>query len=86
MFRQPTSTLTPGTAVATIKGDILMRRIEHVEQPLKVFNLSIANTPSYFAGEDGLWVHNANIDCNLENSGQTRQFSRYQSFSEKRYI
>ncbi len=69
------SKLQPGNVVATINGDILIRHIEHINQPLDVFNLSITNTPSYFAGDDGLWVHNANIDCELDGGKSSIQIA-----------
>ena len=49
---------------ASAWGDDLM--ITHktwVEGPVRVFNFSVAHTPSYFAGQDSLWVHNANGEC-----------------------
>lgn len=63
--------LDQGTAVATLNGDTLIRAIEHINEPIKVFNLSVDDTPSYFVGESGLWVHNANKDCRLEGAKNT---------------
>lgn len=45
--------------LATINGDVLVLTNLYVERATQVFNFSVANTPNYFAGEMGLWVHNA---------------------------
>ena len=42
---------------------------------MQVYNLSIENTPSYFAGNDSLWVHNAgdgsaNEVCDIDPGGK----------------
>jgi hypothetical protein len=31
-----------------------------------VYNFSVEHTPSYFAGQDSLWVHNASGDCHYD--------------------
>ena len=49
--------------IATIQGDVLALSNDYIEQSTKVLNFSVANTPNYFAGKMGLWVHNTN--CNL---------------------
>ena len=52
---------------ASAWGDDLM--ITHktwVEGPVRVFNFSVEHTPSYFAGQDSLWVHNANGGCDID--------------------
>ncbi|MCF6189492.1 MAG: hypothetical protein L3J51_03350 [Cocleimonas sp.] len=45
--------------VASADGDILILDNQKVEEPLQVYNFSVENTPSYFAGDSKLWVHNA---------------------------
>jgi hypothetical protein len=57
--------LVPGDAIATIEGDILVTAISKIKQPLRVYNFTVANTPSYFVSNTGIWVHNANVVCNI---------------------
>ena len=45
--------------VASADGDVLILDNLRVEKPLQVYNFSVENTPSYFAGTGKLWVHNA---------------------------
>jgi hypothetical protein len=45
--------------LVTINGDAIVLKNTYVEKSTQVFNFSVANTPNYFAGEMGLWVHNA---------------------------
>jgi len=62
--------LKAGNAVATLEGDLLIRSVERVNQPLKVYNFTVDNTHSYFVSKNALWVHNANDVCDL--SGNIR--------------
>lgn len=48
--------------VAGRLGDSLILANELVNKPIKVHNFSVGQTPSYFAGGEGLWVHNAKCD------------------------
>ncbi|MDO9253346.1 MAG: RNase A-like domain-containing protein [Hydrogenophaga sp.] len=48
--------------LATAMGDTLVRGNTPVNRSIQVYNFSVANTPSYFVGERGLWVHNAKCD------------------------
>jgi Pretoxin HINT domain/TadE-like protein/Restriction endonuclease fold toxin 5 len=48
-----------GTPVATANGDTLVLSNTRVDEPLQVFNFSVAGTASYFVGNEGLWAHNA---------------------------
>ncbi|HEU4775904.1 MAG TPA: polymorphic toxin-type HINT domain-containing protein [Telluria sp.] len=50
--------------VAGREGDSLILANEAVNQPIRVYNFSVQQTPSYFAGAEGLWVHNAK--CKLK--------------------
>ncbi|MEM8499615.1 MAG: AHH domain-containing protein [Pseudomonadota bacterium] len=60
--------VTRGDVLATQKGDVLvLHNVVHREQA-QVFNFSVANTPNYFVGGSGLWVHNAPVVCGLDNS------------------
>lgn len=45
--------------VASADGDVLILDNKKVDKPLRVYNFSVDNTPSYFAGIGKLWVHNA---------------------------
>lgn len=49
--------------VAGQRGDILVTSNEVVRRALRVHNFSVATTPNYFVGPDGIWVHNAK--CSL---------------------
>lgn len=44
--------------VASPDGDVLILVNRLVEEPVEVYNFSVGKTPSYFAGEEQLWVHN----------------------------
>ena len=48
--------------VASADGDVLVLDNKKVDKPIEVYNFSVENTPSYFAGAGKLWVHNANCD------------------------
>ena len=48
--------------LATAMGDTLVIANTPFNQPTRVYNFSVAYTPSYFVGERGLWVHNAKCD------------------------
>lgn len=50
--------LTTGDVIATAEGDLVVREVKRVNQPLKVHNLTIANDHNYFVSQYGLWVHN----------------------------
>ena len=45
--------------VASVDGDVLILNNKKVDKPVRVYNFSVENTPSYFAGSGGLWVHNS---------------------------
>ncbi len=57
--------LKVGNAIAVAEGDLLVRQIERVDQPLKVYNFTVEGDHTYFVGPYGLWVHNANDVCDL---------------------
>jgi len=57
--------LKVGNAIAVAEGDLLVRKIERVEQPLRVYNFTVEGDHTYFVGPYGLWVHNANDTCDL---------------------
>ncbi|WP_422491571.1 polymorphic toxin-type HINT domain-containing protein [Endozoicomonas sp. ALE010] len=59
------SDLVTGNAIATENGDILLRKVTRVEEQAQVYNFSVEDTPSYFVGSNGLWVHNANANCDI---------------------
>ena len=54
--------VTDDDVISGYSGDERVLRNEVVNQPLKVYNFSVANTPNYFVGNNGVWVHNANCD------------------------
>jgi hypothetical protein len=48
--------------------DLMITHKTWVEGPVPVFNFSVEHTPSYFAGQDSLWVHNASGDADPNGS------------------
>lgn len=53
------SDVVPEDPLGTMGGDLLVLSNVYFDQATNVFNFSVANTPNYFAGPMGLWVHNA---------------------------
>lgn len=51
--------ITDEDVIASRNGDALVIRNEVVNKPLRVYNFSVADTPSYFVGVGGMWAHNA---------------------------
>ena len=49
--------------ISTVSGDVLAFDNEYVNAKTKVYNFTVANTHTYFAGPSGFWVHNA--DCKV---------------------
>lgn len=58
--------LVEGEVLATATSDLTIRRVQRINQPLKVYNFSVANDHTYFVGEYGLWVHNMNKPCDID--------------------
>ncbi len=46
--------------VATATGDEVVLEKQVVDEPIDVYNFSVANNQSYFVGDAGVWVHNVN--------------------------
>jgi hypothetical protein len=72
---QEAKVLTLYDPIATKVEDLLVLKREVINQSVQVYNLSIENTPSYFAGNDSLWVHNdgdgsANEVCDIDPNGK----------------
>ncbi len=57
--------LDVGSPLATRDGEVLLRHIRRIDRQVPVYNLSVAVDVSYFVGKSALWVHNANINCNV---------------------
>jgi hypothetical protein len=53
------SEIRRGDAIATANGDTVVLENVRVDEPLQVFNFSVASTESYFVGNEGMWVHNS---------------------------
>jgi hypothetical protein len=49
--------------IATIKDDVVSYENELVNEEARVYSFSVENTPNYFVGAMGLWVHNQNHSC-----------------------
>lgn len=45
--------------IATIDGDVVIYANEYVNKKIRVYNFTVGDSHSYFAGEMGAWVHNA---------------------------
>lgn len=48
-----------GAPIATASGDTLVLANRRVDEPLQVFNLTVAEDASYFVGDERVWAHNA---------------------------
>lgn len=48
-----------GAPIATAGGDTLVLENRRVDEPLQVFNLTVADDESYFVGDERVWAHNA---------------------------
>jgi len=46
--------LKVGNAIAVAEGDLLVRQIERVDQPLKVYNFTVEGDHTYFVRSYGL--------------------------------
>ena len=55
----PAEDVTDEDVLASLSGDVLVLSNTAVQAPLRVYNFSVATTPSYFVGQSGLWAHNA---------------------------
>lgn len=51
--------ITDDDVIAGAHGDALVLGNEPVQQPLLVYNFSVAKTANYFVGEGATWAHNA---------------------------
>ena len=56
--------VTDDDVIAGLRGDALVLRNTVVQQPLRVYNLSVASTENYFVGVGGVWAHNAKCNVN----------------------
>ncbi len=52
--------------IATRSGDLVAYGNTYIDKPVRVYNVSVANTPNYFAGDIEAWVHNANCKGSLK--------------------
>jgi len=57
--------------IATATGDAVAYSNTYYAEATPVFNFSVESTPNYFAGEMGLWVHNAG--CRLPLNAAQRE-------------
>jgi len=59
--------------LATKNGDVAVYSVRDIKARTRVYNFSVDATPSYFAGDIQLWVHNASYHpCRrLQGNGQT---------------
>ena len=61
----PAEQIQPGDVLAGERLDSLVTTNKAVAQPLRVYNLSVGRTPSYFVGTVGIWVHNIHCDTKV---------------------
>jgi hypothetical protein len=59
--------LAPGAAVQTFTGTARVESVSYPGGRTTVYNLSVAGSPNFFIGPDGVWVHNCRI---VDNIGQ----------------
>ena len=50
-----------GNIIATATGDTIVLTNTKVDRTSLVYNFSVQNTPNYFVGNSGIWVHNVNV-------------------------
>ena len=55
--------LEPEDPLVTIDGDELFLKKTKIDEKTQVYNFSVESTPSYFAGKQDFWVHNAGPNC-----------------------
>lgn len=48
--------------LASLHGDARVATNTAIATPVRVYNFSVAQTPSYFVGDSGLWAHNAKCE------------------------
>ncbi|MEW8624451.1 MAG: AHH domain-containing protein [Candidatus Thiodiazotropha sp.] len=58
-----TKDIERGSVIATATGDTRVLDNTRVNDTLKVYNFSVANTENYFVGNSLIWAHNATIRC-----------------------
>lgn len=61
----PASQLKAGDVLARAEGDIQIHRMRLVQGPASVYNFTVEKSHTYFVGPNKLWVHNANIACDM---------------------
>ncbi|GAA0398645.1 hypothetical protein GCM10009133_04360 [Cocleimonas flava] len=61
--------------IATVDGDVISYQNDYIEGSVKVFNFSVSETHSYFAGNFGAWVHN--VDCDIRGPSFTRALNSF---------
>ena len=61
----PAAQVQPDDVLAGERLDSLVIANRSVAQPLRVYNLSVGITPSYFVGTVGVWVHNISCDTRV---------------------
>ena len=54
--------LRVGDRLSTIAGTAQLLGVRYTTERVPVYNLSIPDTPTYYVGEYGVWVHNCIID------------------------
>ena len=52
--------LLVGDELSTISGTVRLESLVFTSERVPVYNLSIPDSPTYYVGEYGVWVHNAN--------------------------
>ncbi|WP_434341205.1 polymorphic toxin-type HINT domain-containing protein [Motilimonas cestriensis] len=65
--------LKVGDLVVNFSSDAHVLVHERIDEPLKVYNLSVANNHNYFA--NGIWVHNANGDCQKDQADKIANYN-----------
>ena len=57
--------ITDDDVVVSLRGDVRVNSNKAVAEPVQVYNFSVNETPNYFVGDAGLWVHNTTCAPNF---------------------
>jgi len=68
--------------ITTIDGDVLVYQNDYLGSSVKVYNFTVDKTHNYFVGSFGVWVHNAELECDIPTPlvrgiEQIREYSSY---------
>ncbi len=63
--------------IVTIDGDVVVYDNDYVNEEIRVYNFTVDETSTYFAGEIGAWVHNTSCQIQYSKStGKTKELNK----------